>query len=94
MDALVAWTTKQKYKTGDTMFHGITPKPEEYFKVRYIMEDYPGLFTKGSIYKAVYGKSRNDIDGRIRIAKRFEVVDEAGDMYYYDNDCFEIVKDE
>lgn len=76
------------------MFYDVIPKPEEYFKVRYIMEDYPGLFTKGNIYKAVYGKSRNDTDGRIITAKRFEVVDEAGDLCYYDNDCFEIVKDE
>ena len=94
MHTLVAWTTKQKYKTGDTMFHSITPKPEEYFKVRYIVEDYPGLFTKGHVYDAVYVKAKNDVDGRVITAKRFGVVDEAGDLCCYDNDCFEIVKDE
>ena len=76
------------------MLHFIKPTPEEFFKVRYIMEDYPGLFTKGHIYDAAYGKVMSDKDGKIRTSKRFEVVDEAGDMYYYDNDCFEIVKDE
>ena len=76
------------------MLHFIEPKPEEYFKVRYIREDYPGLFTKGHTYNAAYGKVINDKDGKLITAKRFEVVDERGEMFYYDNDCFEIVKDE
>ena len=31
---------------------------------------------------------------KITTTKRFGVVDEAGDLCYYDNDLFEIVKDE
>lgn len=75
------------------MIYTLKPKQEEFFKVRYIMEDYPGLFTKGHTYNAVYLKSKYE-DGRITIAKKFCVKDEAGDLCYYDNDCFEIVKDE
>lgn len=71
----------------------LKPRPEDYFKVRYIMGDYPGLFTNGRIYDAVYLKLKHE-DGKITTTKRFGVVDEAGDLCYYDNDYFEIVKDE
>ena len=79
---------------GDSMFHDVKLNPEDYFKVRYIVEDYPGLLTKGRIYNAAYIQDKNDTDGRIVAPKKFDVIDETEEMFYYDNDCFEIVKDE
>ena len=77
-----------------THWEEVPRNADEYFKVRYICYDYPPLFTKNKIYPAAYGKDRCIETGEIEQTKGFDVADNLGERYCYDNSLFEILRDE